>query len=123
MALVVLPVLPLDGASAAAAYLVEDLGDPLLDSPGSSQGRGHHSCGPGSLHRGTVTGLGFIITIVIITVVFLTAIVIQACISNTPKASVTMLQSDECWVSLWWIMAFPHIYDVSHSKFHELGQN
>ena len=47
----------------------------------------------------------------------------QACISTTPKASVTMLQSDECWVSLWWIMAFPHIYDVSHSKFHELGQN
>ena len=47
----------------------------------------------------------------------------QACIFNTPTASVTMLQSDECWVSLWRIMAFPHIYDVSHSKLHELGQN
>ena len=47
----------------------------------------------------------------------------QACIFNTPTASCTMLQSDECWVSLWRIMAFPHIYDVSHSKFHELGQN
>ena len=50
-------------------------------------------------------------------------LLLQACISNTPTASYTMLQSDECWVSLWWIMAFPHIHDVSHSKLHELGQN
>ena len=47
----------------------------------------------------------------------------QACISNTPTASFTILQTDKCWVSLWRIMAFPHIYDVSHSKLHELGQN
>ena len=51
------------------------------------------------------------------------SITTQACISNTPKASVTKLQSDECWVSLWRIIAFPHIYDVSDIKFHKLGQN
>ena len=48
---------------------------------------------------------------------------VQACIFNTPTVSVTMVQSNECWVSLCGIMAYPHIYDVSQIKLHKLGQN